>query len=203
MKFEQTLPAETLSMAATGLVQPGLRKLRPWLALCCLSAVVSCSSDKKNDAEKTDGSVVAASPATDAGADSGTAAQARAWKCFGTSKNTPDFLPELGCEADFLALASEPLQSAIPGARAVKTSIDRDTNSELSFQNSQKYPIHWEFVSAHRSVANGLPRVPSLAEFNQSEYYSPSRRFILGSLTHYEGPDEWVYEVSPYDTASA
>ena len=40
-----------------------------------------------------------------------------------------------------------------------------------------------------------------LAQFNTTEYFSPSRRFILGALTHYEQPDKWVYEISPYDTA--
>jgi hypothetical protein len=42
-----------------------------------------------------------------------------------------------------------------------------------------------------------------LAEFNTTEYFSPSRRFVLGALTHYEQPDKWVYEISPYDTADA
>lgn len=83
----------------------------------------------------------------------------------------------------------------------MKTSIDRDADMTLSFQNSVTYPIHWDFLSEHRSVNQGLPRVPSLGEFNLTEYYSPSRRFILGAMTHYEGPDKWVYQIAPYDTA--
>ena len=45
------------------------------------------------------------------------------------------------------------------------------------------------------------PLVSSLSEFNQVEYYTVGRRFILGAVTHYEGPDIWALEIAPYDTA--
>lgn len=128
---------------------------------------------------------------------------ARAWACGIQGAPAPDFVTEIGCASDFEQLASEPLVSTLPGARSVKTSIDRDADGALAFQNSTRFPIHWDFLSNHRSVAQGLSRVPPLAEFNQSEYYSPSRRFLLGALTHYEGPARWVYEIAPYDTADA
>jgi pyruvate,water dikinase len=128
----------------------------------------------------------------------------QAWACsIPGGSEAPDFVSQIGCAADFELLASEPLVTTLPGARSVKTSVDREANGELSFQNSTRFPIHWDFLSAHRSVAQGLGRVPVLAEFNQTEYYSPSRRFLLGALTHYEGPDRWVYEISPYDTSDA
>jgi hypothetical protein len=128
---------------------------------------------------------------------------ARAWACGIQGTEAPDFVTQIGCPADFELLASEPLVSTLPGARSVKTSIDREASGELAFQNSTRFPIHWDFLSTSRSVAQGLSRVPPLAEFNQTEYYSPSRRFLLGALTHYEGPDRWVYEISPYDTSDA
>jgi hypothetical protein len=115
---------------------------------------------------------------------------------------TPDSLPRLGCVADFEALASEPLDTSIPGARSVKVVFDREGGDILYFQNSQKYPIHHDFAAAHLS-GQGLPVVPSLATFNETQYYAPDRRFLLGALTHYEGPDLWVLEISPYDTMSA
>jgi hypothetical protein len=130
-------------------------------------------------------------------------APARAWACGIQGTEAPDFVTQIGCRADFEQLASEPLVSTLPGARSVKTSIDRDEAGALAFQNSTRFPIHWDFLSTNRSVAQGLSRVPALAEFNQTEYYSPSRRFLLGALTHYEGPDRWVYEISPYDTSDA
>ncbi len=115
--------------------------------------------------------------------------------------DAPDSAERLGCEADFLALASRPLAASIPGARSVKTVLDR-VDGALYFQNSQRFLIHWDFASTHLS-GKGLPVVPPLVEFNLTEYTSPERRFVLGALTHYEGPDTWVYEIAPYDTASA
>lgn len=124
----------------------------------------------------------------------------RAWACVAEDPS-PDFLSEIGCGEDFGALASAPLDASIPGARSAKTVVDR-IDGRLYFQNSARYPIHWEFASAHLS-GDGLPIVPMLPEFNATEYSSPSRRFLLGAVTHYEGPDIHAYEIAPYDAASA
>ncbi len=121
--------------------------------------------------------------------------------CVLTSTN-PDFTQELGCRADFTAVASTPLVPSIPGALSVKTVVDQLDEDKLYFQNSRRYPIHWEFASAHLS-GNGLPIVPPLGLFNQTEYYQPDRRFVLGAVNFYEGPGIWAYEIAPYDTASA
>jgi len=115
---------------------------------------------------------------------------------------TPDYLEALRCASDFDALASAPLDTSLPGARSVKVVFDRDGGDRLYFQNSQKYLIHHDFAADHLS-GGGLPIVPSLATFNQSEYFAPDRRFILGAVTYYEGPDVWALELAPYDTASA
>lgn len=121
--------------------------------------------------------------------------------CAGTTSDAA-FTTELGCPDDFDALASRPLDASIPGARSVKTVMDRVDGDALYFQNSVTYQTHYQFASSHLS-GNGLPVVPTLGEFNTSEYFSPSRRFVLGALTHYEQPDKWVFEISPYDTADA
>lgn len=112
------------------------------------------------------------------------------------------FLSEIGCASDFEALASEPLSASIPGARSVKTVIDRVDGNRLYFQDSVRFPIHWDFASAHVS-GNGLPIVPMLANFNTTEYSALSRRFLLGAVTHYAGPDRYCYEIAPYDSATA
>lgn len=114
---------------------------------------------------------------------------------------TPASLPRIDCRRDFEALASAPLDTSIPGARSVKVVFDQ-SDQTLYFQDSQTYPIHYAFTSAQLS-GNGRPLVPSLAEFNQTEYFSPDRRFILGAVTYYEGPEIWALEIAPYDTASA
>jgi hypothetical protein len=125
-----------------------------------------------------------------------------AWACVVPAGEAPDSTAKIGCEQDFDALASLPLDSSIPGARSVKTVIDQLDGGALYFQNSQKYLIHWDFVSQHLS-GMGRPIVPALGQFNMTEYYSPQRRFLLGALTYYAGPKLWTYEISPYDTASA
>ncbi len=113
----------------------------------------------------------------------------------------PDSLARVACGADFAALASAPLSATLPGARSVKVVYDTAT-ATLYFQHSTRFPIHYRFVSTHLS-GNGMPLVPTLSEFNATEYFSPSRRFILAAVTHYEGADAWALEFSPYDTASA
>jgi hypothetical protein len=108
----------------------------------------------------------------------------------------------VGCRADFERLASAPLSSTLPGARSTKVVYDRQGGSDVFYQNSVLYPLHYDFASAHLS-GNGRPIVGALADFNASEYFSPDRRFILGAVTYYEGPARWALELSPYDTASA
>lgn len=122
--------------------------------------------------------------------------------CVLPAGDTAPFLQTLGCRADFDALASAPLDASIPGARSLKTVVDRVGGGALYFQNVSLYPTHWGFVAAHLS-GHGLPPVPDLGRFNATEYSSPSRRFLLGALTWYEEPGVWVYELAPYDTASA
>ena len=113
----------------------------------------------------------------------------------------PEFVVGLPCKADFEALASAPINASLPGARSVKVVLDQADADHLYFQNSVQYQIHYDFVSEHLS-GGALPHVPALSSFNGTEYYTPNRRFILGAVTHYEGPDVWAFELAPYDTAS-
>jgi hypothetical protein len=113
----------------------------------------------------------------------------------------PDYLQRLGCVDDFRALASEPLDATIPGARSVKVVLDQLGGDALYFQNSVKFKIHHAFASKYLSGPEH-PIVPTLSEFNRTQYTSSERRFILGAVTFYEGPKVWALEVAPYDTAS-
>jgi pyruvate, water dikinase len=123
--------------------------------------------------------------------------------CDAAIDEASDFAQHIGCKDNFEALASDPVDVSVPGARSMKFVLDQLDGDALYFQNSTKYQIHWDFASKFLSTANGKPPVGMLADFNQTEYYSPERRFLLGALTHYEGPDVWALEFSPYDTASA
>jgi hypothetical protein len=122
--------------------------------------------------------------------------------CLIPEGDRSDYAEALGCQTDFDALAARPLDQSIPGALSVRTVIDRFDGDRLYFQNSKRYPVHWKFTRTHLSGGR-LPAVADLAHFNQTEYTSPERRFILGVVTYYEGPNEWAFEIAPYDTASA
>ncbi len=146
-------------------------------------------------------------PAADASSDATPAdaedAPTEEWTCrIEPDAEGPEFLRQLGCETDFQALASTPLDASVPGARSLKTVVDRVDGDALYFQNTHLYGIHHEFVSAHLS-GRGLPVVPMLSEFNATEYASPTRRFLLGAVTFYEGPGIYAYEIAPYDAADA
>ncbi len=164
--------------------------------LFCLLALVAC--DEPGTSEETLQPDAAQTPVEP---EAPKEPEAPAWSCVVSSEAVPEFTQTLGCEDDFAALASEPVSAAIPGARSVKTVLDRN-DAEQYFQNSNVYKIHWAFASAHLSAPE-RPPVPALAQFNQTEYFSPTRRFILGALTRYEHAGVWVWELSPYDTADA
>ncbi|MGE5670534.1 MAG: PEP/pyruvate-binding domain-containing protein, partial [Fibrobacterota bacterium] len=94
------------------------------------------------------------------------------------------------------------MDASIPGATSAKTIIDLNDNSNpLYIINSKRYPVHYDFASVKLS-GNGKAIVASIKDFNDN-YYTSDRRFILGAISYYEGPNAWVYEIAPYDDASA
>ena len=126
----------------------------------------------------------------------------KTWDCTIEKDATPDFSQTIGCQDDFTTLASRPMEASIPGAISLKSVIDLADGAKLYFVNTKVYKIHWEFASSHLS-GNGKPLVPPLSQFNLTEYYSPDRRFILGTVTRYESSGIWTYEIAPSDNAGA
>jgi hypothetical protein len=113
----------------------------------------------------------------------------------------PEYAKRIDCLADFFAVAARPPDASIPGARSTKTVIDGADGDALYFQDSEKYPLHYDFAFNHLS-GHGLPPVMDRPTFMEN-YYSPYRRFLLGAVTLYEGPGRFTYEIAPFDTASA
>jgi len=123
------------------------------------------------------------------------------WECEISSENSSlEFLEAIGCKKDFYRLAAEPADAILSGAKSMKVVLDTVDSNRIYFQDTQLFPIHYEFVSKHLS-GNNLPLVSDLATFNKTEYFSPERRFILGAISFYEEPEIWALELSPYDTA--
>jgi hypothetical protein len=119
-------------------------------------------------------------------------------------------LDKVGCRADYDILASEPLDKSIPGARSAKVILDLCADNlcetkKLHFQNSNLYPIHFQFATKFlNDPMSALRVVPGLSVFNE-EYTKPynQRRFLLGAITYYEAPKVWALEIAPYDTSTA
>jgi len=153
-------------------------------ALLLFSAAPACSSD-------SDPTPPAAEPAL------------RDWPCEIAAGGTAEFLSTTGCKADFEALASRPLDASIPGARSGKVILDLLDGNKLYFQNSVEYEIHYEFARSHLN-GDGVLAVGDISSFNV-QYTAPlaDRRFLLGAVTYYEGPDVWALEIAPYDKSSA
>lgn len=124
------------------------------------------------------------------------------WECASEEGADFDALPQLGCTEDFERASAEPADASLPGARSVKIIIDRVDANRLYFLDTTEYPLHFDFAKTHLSAVGELPLIADQAAFNEN-YTSTQRRFYLGTITYYEGPAKWVYEITPYDTASA
>jgi pyruvate, water dikinase len=124
----------------------------------------------------------------------------KSWSCV-IVETTAEYSNRIGCYEDYSKLAAAPMSASISGERSAKTVIDTADKDALYFQNTELYPIHYDFASTHLS-GNGLPYITDISTFNDN-YYVPQRRFLLGALSHYDGPDVWAYEISPYDNATA
>jgi pyruvate, water dikinase len=103
--------------------------------------------------------------------------------------------PELRCAAEFEGQAARPLDASLPGALTVKTIVDQAEADAVYFLDTNAYPMHKAFAVEHLGYPPDGPFV--------NEYFTPDRRFLLGSATYYEEPEIWAYELAPYDTASA
>ncbi|MDX2052243.1 MAG: PEP/pyruvate-binding domain-containing protein [Polyangiaceae bacterium] len=178
---------QSASRALVGQSRAAVRSAQWWLLLLAIWSV-ACSS-KEPEAVDYGPRVTAIPPL-----------QSVEGACVASDEAAPSFLSHLGCRRDFDVLASIPANATIPGARSAKVVLDRADGDKLYFQNSNQFPIHWEFASKNLS-GGALPIVGSLADFNRTEYYSPDRRFILGAVTFYEGAQTWALEIAPYDTA--
>ena len=159
----------------------------------------TASSSEQMDDDSSDGDTT---PADTGSASDSETIDITTLECQVTDGSSPEFLPLIGCYEDFAAISAMPLDSSLPGALTVKTVIDRVDNSALYFQNSNTYQIHFEFASAHLSGVDDLPIIVDQQSFADN-YYTVQRRFYLGAVTYYEGPQKWAYEISPYDNADA
>ena len=97
-----------------------------------------------------------------------------------------DYASHIDSPAVWSALAARPGSAHLSHTEVVKVIVDRHT-SRIYFTQTRKWPLHFDF--ADRFLSSLADPVPGLAHFNQLEYHSEDRRFILANITRYLDAD--------------
>ncbi len=108
-----------------------------------------------------------------------------------------DFAPVIQDAATWEGLAAHAGREVLSHVEVVKTIFDRD-NGKLYFLQSRRWSIHFHFAS--RFLARPYDPVVDQRIFNERQYHSEDRRFVLGSITHYLDQDRWTFELAASDT---
>jgi hypothetical protein len=105
-------------------------------------------------------------------------------------------LKRLGCASDWEALEGKPNDAGYGVASAVKFLFRLDSGF-IWFIDSRRYEVHREF--AMRVL--GEPDDPTAwtAQYRDT----PGRRYVTGTLVHYQTPDLWTMQIFPGDNLSA
>ncbi|MEP7121505.1 MAG: PEP/pyruvate-binding domain-containing protein [Byssovorax sp.] len=114
----------------------------------------------------------------------------------GTSAGDIDYASRIDTPASWTALAARPGSAHLSHTEVVKVIVDRHTG-RIYFTQTHKWPLHFDFAEKFLSTLSDP--VPGLALFNQLEYHSDDRRFILANVTHYLDADVWSLELFAND----
>ena len=114
----------------------------------------------------------------------------------GVAADDVDYAGHIDSQAAWTALAARPGSAHLSHTEVVKVIVDRHT-SKVYFTQTRKWPLHFDF--ADRFLSSLGDPVPGLALFNQLEYHSDNRRFILANVTHYLDADVWSLELFAND----
>jgi hypothetical protein len=109
----------------------------------------------------------------------------------GASAEPVDYAPRIDSAAAWAALSARPDTEHMANTEVVKFIFDR-TDGRVYFQQSVRYPVHYDFAVKFLSTKDHPVLDPTV--FNRTEYHSPDRRFSLGTLTHHADADIWTLE---------
>ncbi len=96
----------------------------------------------------------------------------------------PDHLGRLVCSRAFMSVAVRPQSALFANTSIVKFVIDLQDDDATYFFDSSKYGLHFDFCDEHLNK-EGLDPVGTHAEFNDRQYRSQDRRFLLGTVAFY------------------
>jgi len=104
-----------------------------------------------------------------------------------------DFTAAIADARTWQALAAKPGNEVLAHVEVVKVLFDRE-GQHLYFMQSRRWPVHFDF--ADRFLSPGLDHYT----FNDREYHTDDRRFVLGAITHYLDQEAWTFELFAGDT---
>ena len=115
----------------------------------------------------------------------------------GPGSERGDYAPAIKSEGMWKNLAARPSTQHIARSEVVKVIVDKSDDT-VYFLESKKWPVHFFFAVKYLDKP-GHP-IPDQGVFNTTEYKSPDRRFVLGTVTHYLDADRWVFDLFAGDT---
>jgi rifampicin phosphotransferase len=104
-----------------------------------------------------------------------------------------DYAARIDSEDMWRALAARPEHEATARTESVKTIIDLADHGRLYFLESKRWFFHYHFTKEF------IDPIHSLSAFNEEQYHSADRRFILGEIVHYRDQDIWAFELAWLD----
>lgn len=104
-----------------------------------------------------------------------------------------DYAPRIPDAETWSALAAAPGRQMISRTEVVKVIIDLNDDWRVYFLQSRRWEIHYHFAS--RFLSRPDRPVPEHAAFNELEYHSPNRHFVLGQISYFREQDLFTYEL--------
>ena len=115
----------------------------------------------------------------------------------------PDWIGELGCEADYQLLQDEESDAVFAHTRTINWMIDREDDNRLYFIDTTEFLLHYFFAARYLDYGAPFTPVGTHAEFNILNYRRENRRFVMGKLVRYLDQGLLTIEFSAGDTATA
>ncbi|HEU5056997.1 MAG TPA: PEP/pyruvate-binding domain-containing protein [Kofleriaceae bacterium] len=115
----------------------------------------------------------------------------------------PDWIGELGCEADYELLEDDTDDAVFAHTRTINWLIDREDDDQLYFIDTTEFLLHYFFAARYLDYGEPFTPVGTHAEFNTLNYRRENRRFVMGKLVRYLDQGLLTIEFSAGDTAGA
>jgi hypothetical protein len=114
--------------------------------------------------------------------------------------DAPVFVQRIGCDADFVTMATDRDDAVFAHTLSTNVMVDREDGDAVYYIDPDRLLLHFEFASMYLNDPDKTP-VGDLGEFNLLNYRRDNRRFVLGKVVHYLDQDLHTFELAAGDTA--